>query len=405
MEIPQVLGAEAGWQIGEASARDNLLKSLNAQEKQQQLQFNKQNDPLILQLNQAKAQQEQLRAKQDKRLAEIMQGKQPRDNQTASGMLADLIDANAGAGKWGEVEEMLPKYVEVVRKVAEIEKVKTDQDHVLLENYQKRMESIGSILNGVNDKASMDAAVTQIEQLTGRPFQVPTKDGKLINARDLPYSPELIEKARAKTMKVKEYTEKVRKDRSLASTEKNRADLARHRKFLEDLRKQKQKDDEAKEERLSKHGKSVTSPTQTEIDQADRLIRAEFPDLKGSEATTAAYSIASLAKQMHADTPALSMDQAIRRALEEKKKDGSFMTITKPGGLFGLLPGEKKQEFKPKPEPKKLEEPIVKQMKAEEPIKATPLDEKPAPSDSDRAWVKKHPESKKAFIEHFGVEP
>lgn len=380
-EFGPTFGAETGWQEGSQFAQQSLLRTLTAQQKGEELQQAKQINPLIVREQQAKVQQMEQKAAQEKRFAEIMSGKSlaglaSGDNPESGAMsnfFGDIIGARAEAGQFDVVQKLMPKYDEMQQKEAQTRKANAQKDNALLDGWTKRLEHFGQLLNPVKDQASWDDAVMRYNDWargSGQPdlMVFDNKTRQKIPAEGSAYEPERVEAMKATLMKGKDYVESQRK--ALDDKRKNldSESLRKHREAEEKIWEEKLKVAKAAEARREKAGGKVKDPNDIGIEFASSMIKQDFPDLSKDanqpKLNTVATEIASRARAIQHENPAINMTTATRQAFDEAKKAGTFVAMTKPG-ILGTSIGEKK-ETRFEPRGMKSSEPIVIK-KGEEP--------------------------------------
>jgi hypothetical protein len=188
-----------------------------------------------------------------------------------------------------------------------------------------------SLLSGVNDQASWDAANSLYESMTGR--QSPFKG--------VPYNPAMIAQLQQATLTMKDRLH-LKIEEMNAQTRAASAEGAQSfRNFREGYLAQDLALRRERETRLSKPGgknADIGAPVKSEVDHADALLKEAFPDLPDSERTNASYTVAARAKAIRKTTPGMDADTAMQRAITESR--GQFKTLNDSYKILGMdVPG------------------------------------------------------------------
>lgn len=192
-----------------------------------------------------------------------------------------------------------------------------------LEAQLQQVDRVNRLFGGVKDQAGMDYANALYTLQTGLPSPY----------AGVGYSPQLIKALSDSALSHKERLELAIKQEDLSSKKAERANRVEFRDFRRGILARGQELAEERERRLAKGGagKGVSGPNKTEIDQAERMVREQFPTIES--AGNVAYTIASEARELRQKNPALGAAQALNMAFQDAQRRGDFQGIS--GGVFG----------------------------------------------------------------------
>ena len=183
-----------------------------------------------------------------------------------------------------------------------------------------QFKEVSGLLANVHDQASWDEANANFQRMTGQPSPF----------ADQEYDPKLVQMLKDSSMTAYQKGQLKISGERLDATIADKESAIRHRAVTEaqaEARLNWQKQREAN--RIKAGGKDAGVPTKVEVDQAYSLIGDQ--GLSQDDRDTAATSIASDAKLLRHNNPALSMDEAIRQTIKDAKAAGAFQGQT--GGI------------------------------------------------------------------------
>lgn len=186
----------------------------------------------------------------------------------------------------------------------------------------KVADKAASMLGDVHDQAGWDAFNDTVARVTGKdsPWAAyPYNEGFVKSIQNMATTA-----SQKANLRLKEMDEKLKR-------EKFTADLA-HKAVSEDLERKKVTIMEGREQRLAKiGGKDVGSPTSGDTAAAKRLLGAVPGLVGGDDLGTAAYDTAAVARGIRIKNPGVTMDEALRQAIQQKKDAGDFAVAKDPG--------------------------------------------------------------------------
>lgn len=167
------------------------------------------------------------------------------------------------------------------------------------------------------------------------------------------FSPKLLQDFSRETMGAKSRLDLALKDQEAQSRDRLRTRREEEYDALDRYRDWKKSFAEKQLAWKEKHGgsgKGVTSPTKAEQSEVTRLIKRDYPELfkrNEEEAQTAAFTIASRARELRQQNPALGTDAALSRAYAEEIKAGSFKRSEAVKNMIGYTTKDAETKFLP----------------------------------------------------------
>lgn len=259
----------------------------------------------------------------EKRMAEAMQAgapgvaamQNPADRAYEVARIAMSAGSADAAGRalhiGGQIEQEL-----ATARLRKLQALKTGVDAT-----KETLAMESGVLRNSTDQASFDRNVQLYELATGMPSRF----------KGLPYDADTIRTLDDSTISAKDKLNEAL--RSAEARSRDRAREARERfnderVRIEDERTKIREDAEA---RKGKEGvpKPARFPATGERDAARAMIEKEFPDLDKKDMGLAALAVASRAREMVRDNPALGAEPALRRALLEAQNAGDFEVYSK----------------------------------------------------------------------------
>src|SRR5258706_6624390 len=174
-------------------------------------------------------------------------------------------------------------------------------------------------MNGATDQADFDARNARYFANTG-------KIGMLAGHE---WSPQTMEELTKQTLGAKDRLNLGMRGQENASRDSLRQRRIDEMDTLDAYREWKKGFMKRQQDWRGKHvgaGKGVASPSKDEQTETLRLIKRDYPDLysKAEEAQNAAFTVASRARELRQQNPAISSKEAIARAYTEAVKGGEF---------------------------------------------------------------------------------
>lgn len=331
--MSEFFGSPIGTLEGERSQQSAMLNTLQMQEMGQRINQNEQMNPLLLQEKQAAIKKSQLAMQSQQAMIDAMKRADNGDPVDPAEAVEKLGAAAFAAGNWKTGMDAYAKGSAIRRRAALNDYTQQEQQKAQLESGIKFLDILGRRLPGATDQGSWDQIAQWMDEQTGSHYS------------GTPYDPDVVKHLQDQTLSTYQKGQLALRESENQSKDKNR-------QSAEDFRAARQKVMEAnleiakqREARLAKNGgKSVSSPTQVEMDQASNLIKGDKPDAADSptELQTASFAVASRAKMLRKENPALDPDEATRRAWEELK--ANWTTISKPG-LLPFIGGGEETKF------------------------------------------------------------
>lgn len=343
-------GSEAGWTFGEQSARNNIVSALDAQQRTENVKFDKQMNPMLQQMQQMKIQQAQRQIAQQQHFAALMSGDVTRYLTSARPSDAMIMTARLHllSGNSDLFEAGLKEASAAQEKEAKIDKDIVERDVKMLQMQQDKQSWIVSALSEVKDDETWK---TGVETARERSLKLAQSDKERTSVNQwadqlaaMPYDKGYVERLRNSVLSVLDQNKKTQEAITNAFKERETKSLEALRSAQEERNRAQAKADKALADWREKHGdKGAAEPPQTAVDNARALISGEFPEMTDKEAISrGAHNIASRAVQMR-DEPEyarLNADDRLRRALAEAIKNGEFPEVSKPGlKIFGVQTG------------------------------------------------------------------
>lgn len=180
-----------------------------------------------------------------------------------------------------------------------------------------RLEAFETLARGSTDETSWRRNNAMFELQFGVPSPY----------SGIPYRKEFVDQLTDSMTSAKDKTSQKILDEEYKSRERNRVDMQGDRKVHRDIERERLTLQREREERLAKAGggRGIGTPTDNELDQARALLKQRFPGLTDTNAKDrAAFDVASAAKELLRQNPALNPGQAMQRALAQEVAAGSF---------------------------------------------------------------------------------
>jgi hypothetical protein len=195
---------------------------------------------------------------------------------------------------------------------------------------RENAELEGQLFGGVTDESSWVRANALYQFQTNRrsPYA------------DVEYSPEVVGQIKASALSEKERTENEAKRLTREATDKYRS--SRLRQHDEDLRLKRARTalEEARERRLARDGGgkgAAGAPTPEEKAEAKRQMKLsgiKLEEILPESRDSAAFAIASRARELQRENRALGRAEAVQQAFQEAVKNGDLEIETVEKGLF-----------------------------------------------------------------------
>lgn len=193
---------------------------------------------------------------------------------------------------------------------------------------------MGQMFGGVKDEAGWEQANALFTFQTGQPSPY----------ADLPYDPSLVSKINSNALTAAERASAEEKRLTREATSAYRTSRLGQIDTQNELRRRRLELEKQAEERRAKAGATpkggVTSANKAEIEQAETLLRKDFPGIEGVDLEEAAFSVASEARAIRKKNPAIDAAGAIQQALQVAREAGDF-TETSVGSIMGKEIGKK----------------------------------------------------------------
>lgn len=206
---------------------------------------------------------------------------------------------------------------------------KAQEQAAVLNLQAKKLDALSRIVGGVKDQETWDEANAVYAKTFG---QVSPYAGQ-------PYDQSLIDRLQGATTTAAQRARLKAQEADNISKDKNRKSAIDFREFRKELMTEEQALREAREARLAKtggtvdggKGPSVATPPKAELDEATRMLKADYPNWPKEELQTAAFAMASRAKGLRRANKALEPKEALQQAFAEAKSNGAYEVIE---GLF-----------------------------------------------------------------------
>lgn len=246
--------------------------------------------------------------------------------------MADQLDEVARlagvAGLVGKAESLAKTSSLIRAREARAAQSAASRDKTLLDIRKEGAEMIGRTFGNVSDEASWDTANRLYEFQTGQrsPYA------------GVPYSADLVENIKQNALSLKDQADIEDKDLDRERKENygnKRLQISGIMAEIAALRLQLEK---AREKRLARAGggRQVSSPNQEEISQAKKIVTKNFPALDATELKDAAFAIASEARALRKQNPALDANTALWQAYVAAQRNGDLSNVSKGIGIAGL---------------------------------------------------------------------
>lgn len=325
-----MFGAPIGEVIGREQFRDDLSTGINAQYRLGQIAM----QPLEARLHTVQAEKAELELQQNKQMAALMAQsmgagdpeKQPGGSPSIASTFDNLARMAARSGLINQATKLATTAATIHARenAAESSLVTAALNRAKLSAEQANF--MGRMFGDATSQEDWDQRNAAYTFMTGRqsPFA------------QIPFSENVAKQLREGALSVKERADLADKDATrtaLANFRKRR--LTQHDTEA-DIKRQRLKVSQAREERLAKNGggsKGVTSPSTQELKEIKRTLAKDFPDLAAEDLGDAAFSLAAEARALRRSNPALDASQALNQALARAKQAGDFQT-TKGAGLL-----------------------------------------------------------------------
>lgn len=306
-------------------------------------------------LYESQAAEHETNLQQTKRMAEIfaaMQGAGTGGETDPASVLDKMAQAAAGAGQLTKAMGFMKQadasrgtQASVIARQARAQK-----DALAAERMDLEMQE--NFLGEATDQGSWERANMLYMAQTGRP-------SAYVNE---PFSPELVGQLRNSVVSRKDQILLEEKRLENESRKQFREGRLAQGETLTDIRERELQLRRDREARLEKAGgkvnnKAVGTPTNGELEAASTLIKRDFDNLSSEDRKDAAYAVASRARELRRNNPALNPDTARQMALSEAVKAGDLL---KEKGFFGreaskfLGRGKSPQTAGPLPDRSKL---------------------------------------------------
>ena len=204
-------------------------------------------------------------------------------------------------------------------------------DKTNLEIVRAEAEMVGRAFADVKDQAGFDAANAFYERSTGMPSPF----------RGQFYSKPGVEQIRNQALSVQQQVEAAGKGVDRTDREayrKRRLEQLDTENRLRELRANIARDAERRRAK-SGSGKEVSAPNRAEMTQAEILITKDWPNLPADELEESTFSVAAEARRLRRANPALSADEALRRAYLKAREAGDFEQVS--SGVLGRFKKDK----------------------------------------------------------------
>jgi len=207
---------------------------------------------------------------------------------------------------------------------------KAQEQAAVLNLQAKRLDALSRIVGGVKDQETWDEANAVYAKTFG---QVSPFAGQ-------PYDQSLVDRLQGSTTTAAQRARLKVQEAENLSKDRNRKSAIDFREFRKDLMTEEQALRESREERLKKVGGStddsgigsaVSTPPKVELDEASRMLKADYPNWPKEELQTAAFAMASRARGLRRANKALEPQEALQQAFAEAKSNGAYEVIE---GLF-----------------------------------------------------------------------
>lgn len=194
------------------------------------------------------------------------------------------------------------------------------------------------LFDGVKDQAGYDAANQAIEQLTGKPSPLPSQ-----------YDPKLVERLQGAVGSTQKKAELELKKLNVASEIQKRVSDMQHQRVMEGIAERRAEVTESRAAQVKKvaGAKDVGAPRVADIKQAGELLAAEHGLVSDEDMKRASYDVAAQAQTLRKMNPGMSADDAMRKALAQKKASGDFQVEHTPGLLGTKLGAKDIPSYKP----------------------------------------------------------
>ena len=235
--------------------------------------------------------------------------------------------ASAGAPKRGK--EMMEASLDLIKKRGDINKQEHEQVKTQLDNTIKASQHMYEVLS---DSMNENEYQYNLANLPPEIVSILGEDN-VAAMRELDWSPELVDFFKVKALSVKDQAQLELSARGHKRAEEAAADAKLARQAALDIRRDNLRIAEEREKRLSKAGGSNVSaaPTPNERKTAEaaigRLIESDA-QLDDASLFHLTEDIVGEAKQLLADSPALTFPEAINRSVMAAKARGDFTSIT-----------------------------------------------------------------------------
>ena len=193
-----------------------------------------------------------------------------------------------------------------------------------LKSAREQADVVGQVFGAVRSQDELDSANELYRFRTGQPSPLA---GKM-------FSQGLLEQVNQAALTTKERADIAEKKIQQDSLTRFRNERLRQHNVFADIAERRLELERQREARLAKGGggKSVASPQRGELDQADRLIGKDYPNMNENDKNDAAFSVASDARALRSANRALDANTALMQAYNNAVKAGDFTTSS---GVFG----------------------------------------------------------------------
>lgn len=206
---------------------------------------------------------------------------------------------------------------------------KAQEQAAILNLQAKKLDALSRIVGGVKDQETWDEANAVYAKTFG---QVSPYAGQ-------PYDQAFVDRLQGATTTAAQRARLKAQEADNLSKDKNRQSAIQFREFRKELMTEEQSLREAREARLAKvggtvdggKGPSVATPPKAELDEATRMLKADYPNWPKEELQTAAFAMASRARGLRRANKALEPQEALQQAFAEAKSNGAYEVIE---GLF-----------------------------------------------------------------------